>query len=811
VFPCHQSNSTVIFCCARCRHTDGEFRRHLSPLQARHPPSPQSSTTGSSSLVAGLTSAAVDPASRMRLLSPPSVFSSHAAAPSPAPSDMSSLSELAADDANEATVSELTPMLPVVGEVTQTSLIAQCTAGWRYQNDINQRRTPTNQPTPTATFEQWQSQMAQVASAETELRHQTVVVEVYQPKGLVGGRVRRPMSLHWNRQQVGTSCNGEQTGNHSIVLSTSHSRSAPELRLSTDDKTGWNTKTAAAAATAAATSTKASTTAAVPTLIVDGNTATSSDGNGTRVATGPRINDRFVNLGSNVHQLPTTFTRERRVAVSMPSLSPSPSSSSCAHRSSFKSSPPQSTNHRLVVLSLPEISKIASVAGSSLSSRAVAELPICSAVPMPVPLPVSQPPQSSATNENRQSVPREPASNTDERSASHPLTSDVVDAHLTDAVIPVGRTAVVISSPSSSAMTATATTGSTDEGANWREASKELWNLRAMLANRGDDCSIDESVDDDPASAATATTTATTTPQSADDASAKSSDTVVSVIDADGSHPTNASPADDVPSASAVAAAAFDKSADSSSNSSESTARPESEASSVAAATATMPSNAGNAAVSASPLPEDDGLRRVPSVRRQTYRNAIARRQQQKNQQQFEAAAAAADETVGCSSACQTEAGRPVAAPAASVVECGRLVPPVPGDASSEVTDTESSLSFERYFGAGGYSASISAAASSIDTSFRDSITSNDSVGGGGARQLQRGTRQQRDAPTRASARRQRLSVARGATVARRRCRCRRLFGFFWHRRLRRHRIAARHATAIGGGSTGGSYPRRRT
>ena len=52
---------------------------------------------------------------------------------------------------------------------------------------------------------------------------------------------------------------------------------------------------------------------------------------------------------------------------------------------------------------------------------------------------------------------------------------------------------------------------------DWREASNELWSLRAMLANH-DDTSVDESVDE-----ATTTTTTATSPQSADDVSVRSS------------------------------------------------------------------------------------------------------------------------------------------------------------------------------------------------------------------------------------------------------------------------------------------------
>ena len=192
-----------------------------------------------------------------------------------------------------------------------------------------------------------------------------------------------------------------------------------------------------------------------------------------------------------------------------------------------------------------------------------------------------------------------------------------------------------------------------------REVSKELWSLRALLANHSD-ISIEESVDE--ATTAETGTSVTTTPQSADDVSVKSSaDTVVGVDDRP--LPTTSTTAAQPPGSTTVTTAVAD---------------PQQQPSADA-----EPTNGG-----------DDGVTRKPSIRRQNYREAIARRQNHR----LQAAAAAAG-------------SNELSIPTSSV------------EASSEPTDTESSLSFEWWT----YASSNETTASS----FGDSMTSTDSVGGG--------------------------------------------------------------------------------
>jgi len=195
-----------------------------------------------------------------------------------------------------------------------------------------------------------------------------------------------------------------------------------------------------------------------------------------------------------------------------------------------------------------------------------------------------------------------------------------------------------------------------------REVSKDLWSLRALLANHSD-ISMDESVDE--ATAAETGTSVTTTPQSADDVSVKSSaDTVVSVDDRP--LPTTSTTAAQSPASTTVTTAVAD---------------PQPQPSADA-----EPASGG-----------DDGVTRKPSIRRQNYREAIARRQNHRLQ-----AAAAAVAAAGSNE---------LSIPTSSV------------EASSEPTDTESSLSFEWWT----YASSNETTASS----FGDSMTSTDSVAGG--------------------------------------------------------------------------------
>ena len=194
---------------------------------------------------------------------------------------------------------------------------------------------------------------------------------------------------------------------------------------------------------------------------------------------------------------------------------------------------------------------------------------------------------------------------------------------------------------------------------DWREMSKDLWSLRALLANH-EDISIDESMDESAAAATPVTTTTATTPQSADDVSVKSSaDTVISVDDR---------PPPETPAAAAVA-------------------------------------DPGVAAAAAPASGEEEGLTRKPSIRRQNYREAIARRQNHRLQT---AAAAAAAAAAGVSNE--------LAVPTSSL------------EASSEPTDTESSLSFDR---CGPHPSSTASSVDTTASSFCDSLTSTDSTPGG--------------------------------------------------------------------------------
>lgn len=202
---------------------------------------------------------------------------------------------------------------------------------------------------------------------------------------------------------------------------------------------------------------------------------------------------------------------------------------------------------------------------------------------------------------------------------------------------------VTLEAPSSTRCT------STSDG-DCHEVSKELWSLRALLANR-EDISMDESVDE----ATAAARETATTPQSADDVSVKSSaDTVISV--------------DDRPSPTTSTAPTT-----------------------TTAVADTQPSSAAAAPTSSA----DEGITRVPSIRRQNYREAIARRQNHRLQTEAVVAAGSNELSI----------------PTSSV------------EASSEPTDNESSLSFERWT----YGSSNETTASSIG----DSMTSTDSTAGG--------------------------------------------------------------------------------
>jgi len=236
--------------------------------------------------------------------------------------------------------------------------------------------------------------------------------------------------------------------------------------------------------------------------------------------------------------------------------------------------------------------------------------------------------------------------------SSQPVSSTIASACLSDQA---ASAAVMLEAPTSLASPRCPATSDRD----CREVSKELWSLRALLANHSD-ISMDESVDE-----ATATeATSSTTPQSADDVSVKSSaDTVISV---------DARP---LPTAS-TATAPLPAMTTIEDSSQQPTNVPEEQASG-----------------------GDDGITRKPSIRRQNYREAIARRQN--NRIQTAAAASVNNE---------------LSIPTSSV------------EASSEPTDTESSMSFEWWT----YPAS--SAASSNETtasSFGDSMTSTDSVAGG--------------------------------------------------------------------------------
>ena len=192
---------------------------------------------------------------------------------------------------------------------------------------------------------------------------------------------------------------------------------------------------------------------------------------------------------------------------------------------------------------------------------------------------------------------------------------------------------------------------------DWREVSKELWSLRALLANH-EDISFEESVDEVAAAAATMATT----PQSADDVSVKSSaDTVVSVDDPP--LPTASTAADKAPALTTVTTAVADP-----------------QLPSVDAASA------------------DDGITRKPSIRRQNYREAIARRQNHRLQ-----------------TAAVVSGSHELSIPTSSV------------EASSEPTDTESSLSFEKLT----YASSAASSNETTASSFGDSMTSTDSTAGG--------------------------------------------------------------------------------
>ena len=199
---------------------------------------------------------------------------------------------------------------------------------------------------------------------------------------------------------------------------------------------------------------------------------------------------------------------------------------------------------------------------------------------------------------------------------------------------------------------------------DWRELSKDLWSLRALLANH-EDVSIDESIDEPTPTP----TTTVTTPQSADSASVKSSaDTVVCV--------------DERPlSAAAEPAGATTVTASVSTTTTGGVADPQPPPSD-----AVPPTTSG-----------DDGMTRKPSIRRQNYREAIARRQNNRIQ-----------------TAAVVSSGNELSVPSSSL------------EASSEPTDTESSLSFECCTYPGSTASSLDTTASS----FCESMTSTDSTAG---------------------------------------------------------------------------------
>ena len=200
---------------------------------------------------------------------------------------------------------------------------------------------------------------------------------------------------------------------------------------------------------------------------------------------------------------------------------------------------------------------------------------------------------------------------------------------------------------------------------DWREVSKELWSLRAMLADH-EDISIDESVDE-------STTATTTTPQSTDNVSVKSSaDTVVGVDD----RPVSNASADPPSTSTPISCDAGD------------THLPP------VGVVSEAPANHGNTANEG-----DDCVTRKPSIRRQNYREAIARRQNHR---------------------LQSEAS-------------GSNELSVPTSSVEAASDTESSLSLDRCMYAGSGASSVDTTASSLGDS-TDSTAGGSDVPSGGHR-----------------------------------------------------------------------------
>lgn len=314
--------------------------------------------------------------------------------------------------------------------------------------------------------------------------------------------------------------------------------------------------------------------------------------------------------------------------------------------------------------------------------------------------------------------------------------------------------------PTTTGASAAAPASSGGGSGEWREASKELWSLRAMLADHdGDETSVDEPPDDDGVGAG-ALPPAPVTVAVATSGPASVGSGTGSSEKGDNSETTNSqgqSP-DEVSTKSnetVVCKTEMKESSELLPLSGEATTTTTTAAEVGAFSTSTA---ATSVSTTAPGLPDDEPLRRVPSVRRQTYRNAIARRLQQ--QKELEKRTAACEETAAMTESTGSDvmpSSSPAAA-AATAATADSSAPSTPGvvgapSTTGLTTDTESSLSFERYLGggsggggtgrtgaslpgtatsSGGYSGSVAAtASSSLDTSlsFRDSITSTDSVG----------------------------------------------------------------------------------
>jgi len=617
----------------------------------------------------------VKPVTSTRLVAPSLLFA-HARPTSSSPlSSTADLPEADVDDINEAAITELTPMLPAECLIVKRPSVNVLVVNERCSSSNHLRSFPK----PAKTSSLFEPSQLQSRAAEIESHRQTVVVEVYQPNIESSSKVRRPISLYWKRRLFDEAdADHRIIGGSQTVTSSSQSRSAPELRLHTTNMTD-PTESVISSSTFNDLGNSEVNSTTDQALANCGNTTKNDQ---TRFPIG------FDGNGNDC-QLPTLYAREPRSVTRMSSLP-------------MSNVPRVSVEHRRqITLSLPEFVETASVGSTTATpySPYQAFQPASRIVP--------------SASEQQSVAPRRP----DAIPESKRVTRIVSDLSSIDADSTVSD--VFTGGPEkSSATAATFLSASCGDGGSWCEASMELWNLRAMLADRDDFYSVEDSVDDESMQTTSAPAPATTTtPQSADDTSAKSSsDTVVSVVDAEEMRR---------PMVSAVVEA-LQSSADVASVDSS----PRVEA---ASGCATICEGDPSSTTGTTALPED-GLRRVPSVRRQTYRNAIARRQQQKNQQRLDA-----DDTVQNASSqtkiCELGGSITVAGVISGGSGSGRgLAPPSAGDGSSELTDdAESSISFERHFGTGGYCASISAAASSIETasSFHDSVTSSDSICGG--------------------------------------------------------------------------------